>query len=118
MTNRVARRNFLKSAAACGFLPLASHSLAAGPSQDWRHYGGDAESTRYSPLSQITPGNASTLKPAWVHHSAPENSRYRGAVECTPVVADGVMYIVGSGLVIQALDAASGKQLWSFSPIG
>src|SRR5437016_5726729 len=113
MTNP-ARRRFLKSAAACGLLPLASRSFAAGQSQDWRHYGGDAEASRYSPLSQITAANVSNLKPAWVHHSAPENSRYRGSVECTPLVADGVMYIVGSELVIQALDAASGKQLWSF----
>jgi quinoprotein glucose dehydrogenase len=28
------------------------------------------------------------------------------------------MYIVGAGLVVQALDAASGKLLWSFSPPG
>src|SRR4051812_35002947 len=111
-----ARRTFLKSAAACGLFPLAPRALAAGQSQDWRHYAGDAEASRYSPLSQITPANVASLKPAWVHHSAAENSRYRGSVECTPVVADGVMYIVGSGLVIQALDGASGKQLWSFSP--
>ena len=118
MASPIPRRNFLKTAAACGFSPLAPRSLAAGQSQDWRHYGGDAESSRYSPLSQITAANVSDLKPAWVHRSAPENSRYRGSVECSPVVADGVMYIVGSGLVIQALQASSGKLLWSFSPIG
>ena len=46
---------------------------------------------------------------AWVHHGAAADSRYRGSVECTPLVIDGVMYIIGADLVIEALDAATGK---------
>jgi quinoprotein glucose dehydrogenase len=108
------RRNFLQLAAAGAFAPFGR---AAGASQDWRHYGGDLSATRYSPLSQITPANAGELKPVWVRHSAAENSRYRGSVECTPLVVDGVMYIAGSDLVVEALDAATGKLLWTFAPL-
>src|SRR5262249_53275943 len=61
--------------------------------------------------------NVGRLKPAWVHHSAAEGSRYRGSVECTPVVAGNVMYIVGADLVMQALDASTGKLIWSASPL-
>ena len=113
----IGRRNFIRSAAAGGFAPLVQRSLAAGRSQDWPHYGGDAEASRYSSLSEINAANVSNLKVAWAHHSAKENSRYRGSVECTPVVADGVMYIVGAELAVEALNAATGKLLWTFAPI-
>src|SRR6185436_393970 len=110
------RREFVKAAAA--ILPLAASMPAATQdSSGWPVYAGSQEATRYSPLNQITAANAAKLKVAWVHHSAGENSRYRGSVECTPLVVDGVMYIVGADLVIQALDAASGKLLWTNAPL-
>ncbi|MBM3736148.1 MAG: pyrroloquinoline quinone-dependent dehydrogenase, partial [Acidobacteria bacterium] len=109
MSTGIDRRQFLAAAAA---------SAAPGPATaDWRHYGGDAGASRYSPLDQITRANVARLKPAWVHRSAQEGSRYRGSVECTPLVVNGVMYIVGASLVIQALDAATGKLLWSHAPL-
>ncbi len=41
-------------------LPLMAQSVAAG---DWPTYTHDPGSTRYSPLTQITPGNVAKLKP-------------------------------------------------------
>src|SRR5205823_2930085 len=64
-----------------------------------------------------TAANVGGLKAAWVHHSAAADSRYRGSVECTPLVVDGVMYVVGADLVVQAVDAAAGKLLWTFAPL-
>ncbi len=106
----------MQLAAGGALTPLAGRA-AAGRSQDWKHYAGDPEASRYSPLSQITAANVADLKPAWVHHSAAENSRYRGSVECTPLVVDGIMYIVGADLVVQALHADNGKVLWTFAPL-
>ncbi len=107
------RRDFLKASALA-----AVPGAAATTSTDWSSYAGDLGSSRYSTLDQITPANVSRLEVAWVHHSAPEGSRYRGSIECTPVIAGGRMYIVGAGLVIQALDPATGKLLWTHSPLG
>ena len=44
-----------------------STTLAAqsGAGTEWRYWGGDAGSTRYSPLDQITAGNAGQLEVAW-----------------------------------------------------
>jgi glucose dehydrogenase len=42
--------------------PLAQRSTASG---DWMHHGGDAGSTKYAPLDQITPENAASLRIAW-----------------------------------------------------
>ena len=108
------RRQFSQAAAAS---LLAHRSNAAGPSVGWTHYQGDQQASRYSPLTQITAANVGKLKPAWVHHSAAEGSRYRGSIECTPVVVDGAMYLVGADLAIQALEAATGKALWTTSPL-
>ncbi len=40
----------------------APTSAAAG---EWRHYAGDAASTKYSPLDQITRANVNRLEIAW-----------------------------------------------------
>src|SRR5689334_8363246 len=106
------RRDFVTGLAASLALPAAAAPLSTG----WNYYGGDQQATHYSPLTQITRDNVSQLKVAWVHHGAAADSRYRGSVECTPLVIDGIMYIIGADLVIQALDAASGKLLWTHTP--
>src|SRR5689334_19119626 len=111
------RRAFVKTAAAFPLVRGLADS-AVTPTSEWAFYAGDQAATRYSPLTQITPANVGKLQPAWVHHSAAPESRYRGSVECTPLVTGGVMYIVGADLVIQALDAATGKLLWTNSPLG
>src|SRR5215831_11834868 len=109
------RRRFIQSMAGCA----AGRWLAraAGRSEDWMRYGGDSGATRYSPLKQINAANVGGLKAAWVHRSAGPDSRYRGSVECTPIVVEGVMYIAGADLVVEALDAATGKLLWTFAPL-
>ncbi len=107
-------RRTLLGAAFSSALPAAPPS----PPHEWRYYGGDQGATHYSPLNQITQANIGRLEVAWVHHSARDGSRYRGSVECTPLIIDGVMYIVGADLLVQALDAATGHVIWTFTPPG
>ena len=105
------RRTFARLAAgACAV------SGAGAKEPGWAYYGGDQGATHYSPLAQISAANVGKLEVAWVHHSAGEGSRYRGSVECTPLVVDGVMYIIGADLIVQALDGATGKLLWTHTP--
>ena len=106
-------------------LPLLSllfvgPALAAGPG-DWSSVGRDAGSQRYSPLTQITPANVAGLKPAWTYHmnpkhdpKAPPSPRAPGS-ETTPLVVDGVMYFSTPYARVVALDAASGKPVWSYN---
>ena len=37
-----------------------------------------------------------------------------GGLQSTPLVADGVMYLVGANNRIFALDAATGRRVWSY----
>jgi quinoprotein glucose dehydrogenase len=114
MNAQTTRKQFIGTAA--GMLPLTMR--AASPSAvGWTVYGGDQAATHYSPLNQNNRENVSGLRPSWVHNAPPEAARYRGAVECTPLVVDGVMYIVGAALIVQALDASTGKLLWTHAPV-
>src|SRR5690349_1442683 len=117
MTIHRSRRNFLAAVAAAGLGPRRARA-AASAAAGWTVYGGDQAATHYSPLAQINRENVSQLRPAWVHEAPPEAAGYRGSVECTPLVVDDVMYVVGAALIVQALDAHTGKLLWTYLPPG
>ena len=110
------RRTFGKGGialAAGSFLPGA-RAAAPSPAREWQHYGGDPESSRYSPLTQINRSNVKGLKVAWVHHTEDAVERPATTIECTPIVVDGVMYVTTAMLQVRALDAATGKEIWNF----
>ncbi len=82
---------------------------------DWPDYGGNQARTRYSPLTQITPANVSSLKVAWTYDSG---DAFKGSeMQCQPVVARGVLYATSPTLRVFALDAATGVLKWSFNPL-
>jgi glucose dehydrogenase len=87
----------------------APTALAQG---DWPIYGGDGGNTRYSPLTQITPTNVSTLKQAWTWDSGESASSF----QVTPLVIGHAMYVSTPRQRVVALDADTGKEIWSFDP--
>ena len=78
------------------------------PKRDWLFYDGSYTGSRYSTLDQIDRGNVNRLAPVWMF-PMPDSRP-----QATPVVADGIMYITGWNQLI-ALDATTGRQLWSYS---
>src|SRR5580658_83917 len=76
---------------------------------DWPNYGRDAGGTKYSPLNQITPSNVGKLAVAWIYHTGDP----AGTWEETPLVIDHVMYFASQKNRTIALDADTGKELWS-----
>jgi quinoprotein glucose dehydrogenase len=94
---------------------LAMHGSAAEsrtppPKVEWREYLGGPDRNHFSTLSQITPENVASLKPAWEYHSGDY-----GQMQCSPIVVDGVLYGATASAEIFALDAATGKELWRYS---
>lgn len=79
--------------------------------KDWPTHGFDYAETRFSPLSQISADNVENLGLAWSYNLGSE----RG-VEATPLVVDGVMYVTASWSIVHALDAKTGKKLWTYDP--
>jgi quinohemoprotein ethanol dehydrogenase len=89
----------------------AGDSGAREPAGEWRLRGGNAEAQFFSPLNQINEANVKRLGLAWaVDLPSPDG------VVGTPVVADGVVYLVGVLNIVYAYDLRSGKLLWTFDP--
>jgi len=76
---------------------------------NWLTYGGSLTSQRHSELTQITPQNVRDLELKWVFQS-----RSLEKHEVTPLVVDGVMYTIQSPNDVIALDAATGKTIWTY----
>ena len=76
---------------------------------NWLTYSRDYSGRRYSPLDQINTGNAAKLHIAWMHQVDELDS-----FETSPLVVDGVLYITEPPNAVAALDAATGRVLWSF----
>jgi alcohol dehydrogenase (cytochrome c) len=77
--------------------------------QNWLSYSGGTMSQRHSALTQITPDNAKDLTLKWVFQT-----RTLDKQENTPLVVDGVMYTIQSPNDVIALDAATGKTIWTY----
>jgi quinoprotein glucose dehydrogenase len=78
---------------------------------EWRYWGGDAWSTRYSPLDQINASNFGKLKIAWQWSASAfgADEYYR----TTPLYANGRLFTVASTRrVAAALDPETGETLW------
>ena len=117
-----------------GTNPAAQAKKPAGPSNEWPTYGHDPGGQRFSPLTQLTPGNVRGLEVAWTYRMrpapppgattttvpapAPGRGRGRGSgfavSSTTPLVIDGAMYISSPYGKVVALDSSTGKELWTF----
>jgi quinoprotein glucose dehydrogenase len=88
-------------------------STATVPDVEWRTYGADLASTRYSPLDQIERDNFNSLQVAWRFSTAALGPRIETNLEATPLMVGGVLYsVAGSRRSVVALDAATGELLW------
>jgi quinoprotein glucose dehydrogenase len=91
-----------------------SHVAAAQSTANWPVYGGSDDHSHYSTLDQISPANVKQLKVAWTYDT---RDAFAGSeMQTNPVVIDGVLYGTSPKLRVFALDAATGKELWSFDP--
>ena len=96
------------SAASTAFKPVTDAMIQEPPPEDWLSFRRTLDDWGYSPLEQINTGNVKHLQEAW---SRPLEGFF---MEPTPLVHDGVMYFPESGNKIIALDAATGKEIWTF----
>jgi quinoprotein glucose dehydrogenase len=87
---------------------------------DWPSYGRTAYGDRHSPLLQIDTGNVSKLEVAWRFHTgegAPDfKTRLPTALEVTPLVFRGTMYLSTPLGRVFALDPVTGTQRWVYDP--
>jgi alcohol dehydrogenase (cytochrome c) len=75
---------------------------------EWPSYNGLLSANRHSPLDQINTKTVAKLEPKWTHEMGG-----RRALQMTPIVVDGVMYVAAVNEA-RALDARTGRQIWQF----
>lgn len=93
------------------FDPKSIDTSVYGAGDDWDNPGGDWAESHYSRLGDIDKTNAARLGLAWEYDMG--TSRVQ---EATPVVIDGIMYTSGNLGRVYALNAATGEELWKFTP--
>ena len=90
---------------------------------DWPMYARDLAGTKFSPLKQVTADNVSKLQPAWnltlVERPAPVPARAAAGApagpeilsnpEVTPIVVNGVMYLLAAGNQITGARRGDGQ---------
>jgi alcohol dehydrogenase (cytochrome c) len=103
------------------FLLVAGASLGAqvsfdrilrAPSepQNWLTYSGNLQGHRYSPLTQVTPGNVRNLELAWAFQAMSLEK-----FEATPIALDGVLFTVQPPNDVVAIDGTSGRVFWTYT---
>lgn len=118
---RTARRIALVTLSAAAAVAAAGPDASLRPAKDaaargWPAHGGNVAHTQFSPLDQINPGNVSRLKVAWIHHTGDAGADDRSQIQCNPIVVGSVLYGTSAGLKAFALDAATGREIWTFNP--
>jgi quinoprotein glucose dehydrogenase len=89
-------------------------------SGDWTAYGHDALGGRYSPLTTINRANVAGLVARWTFHTGETDDAFKTrketALEVTPIVVAGTMYLATPLGRVFALDPATGATKWSYDP--
>ena len=87
---------------------------APEPYTAWSDYAGSADSMQYSALKQINKTNVSSLRLAFFYPAPGPSGRFA----FSPLIVDDVMFVVGKDSTINAIDATTGKPLWSHAVEG
>jgi quinoprotein glucose dehydrogenase len=103
----------------CGiatFTVLALSVVASASPKDnpkayttWSTYLGSADASHYTALRQIDRSNVSKLQVAWSYDSGSEQP-----YAFNPIVVGRTMYVLAKNSSIVALDATTGKELWTY----
>ena len=88
------------------FEPLTAERLANPDPADWPAMRRNPHAHSFSPLDQVNTDNVGNLTLEWVWNM------HEGDSEPSPLVYNGIVYLINPGNVIQALDAASGELIW------
>jgi alcohol dehydrogenase (cytochrome c) len=84
----------------------------AGGDVDWPHWGNVAENTHFGALDQVDRGNLAKLRVAWSRAEGPGQFAW----ETFPIVVGRTMYYDTGTDQVYAVDAATGKVRWAYTP--
>src|SRR6266446_6427289 len=92
--------------------PEIDRLLQSPVGKDWVTNGGNLTNHRYSTLNQVDTRNVKQLKGAWMTRLKGSGFGGKYSAEATPLVKDGIMYVVTGNDDVFALNAKTGEILW------
>lgn len=101
------RRGLTVAGEVATYVPVTDEMLRNPPPGDWLMARRNYQAWSYSPLEDINRTTVKDLRLAWSW-----SMKEGGANQPMPLVHNGIMYLVNSGNIVQALDAASGDLIW------
>lgn len=96
-------------------VPVTTDDLRGGLTNPtrWLTFSGSYTGQRHSPLTQLTPQNVRGLVPQWLFQTDIPGLPGRG-IETSPIVVDGVLYFTGNNNQAWAVDARTGRAIWTY----
>jgi len=82
---------------------------ASPASQDWPVWNGSPDNLHYSSLAQIDRSNVKQLQLAWSYDTGE-----KGGMQTSPLVVGRLLYGISPTQKVFAVDAATGKLIWTF----
>ena len=92
------------------FVPVTQKDLNNPDPADWLMLGGNMEHWNYSPLNQINRENVNGLQLVWARQMPTTGGR----AGTSPVVHDGIMYLISPNDALLAVDALTGSRIWEY----
>jgi alcohol dehydrogenase (cytochrome c) len=105
---------FLKPGVTSAADPEIDALLRAPAGKDWVTNGGNLTNQRYSTLKQINTTNVKQLKGAWMTRLKGSGLGGKYSFEGSPLVRDGIMYVVTGNDDVFALNAKTGEIVWEY----
>ncbi len=88
---------------------------AASDANSWKHYGRDADSTRFAPFDQINVQNVNQLEVAWTYRTGAQTGG-GNEDQNTPIQVGDSVYLCTPQNKVIALNAETGAEKWVFDP--
>ena len=82
----------------------------------WERAHGNDDGNKYSSLTEIDTNNVQQLQVAWEFHTGDADTAAHSQIQCNPIIVNGTMYCTSPQSKLFAIDAATGKQKWVYSP--
>ena len=104
----------LFSTAAWAADPEIDQMLRSPVGKDWITNGGNLTNQRYSTLTQIDTTNVKQLKGAWMTRLKGSGAAGKYSFEASPLVKNGIMYVITGNDDVFALNAKTGEIVWEY----
>ena len=97
-------------------LGTAGAQSSSNANVGWAGFGNTPDENRYSPLTQIDPGNVGSLGRLFTVDFTKLSPTVRHGEQSYPVEANGTLYMTTNNDNVWALNATTGQVLWHWSP--